>query len=57
MCELSAELRREPEWWKHFQDQAVREGWSEAARDRTWTIRTPSEHVPVQLSQNQVKLI
>jgi hypothetical protein len=53
MCEYSADLRRNSDWWKHFQNQGTREEWARMGQ-RVWTIRTPSSFADVYLSSKQV---
>ncbi|GLB43595.1 putative protein of unknown function (DUF4246) [Lyophyllum shimeji] len=57
MTKYSAELRRIPDWWKHFGSQDVREEWAEMARGRSWNIRTPSTTVEVCLSEKQIQYV
>jgi hypothetical protein len=54
MCEYSANLRRNPDWWKHFQNQDTREELARIGQQRIWTIRTPSSFADVRLSPKQV---
>ncbi|KAF8226655.1 hypothetical protein L208DRAFT_350947 [Tricholoma matsutake] len=57
MCEYSADLRRNSDWWKHFQNKGTREAWASIAQRRVWTIRTPSSFADVHLSPKQIEYV
>ncbi|KAF4611701.1 hypothetical protein D9613_004111 [Agrocybe pediades] len=57
MSQFSAEIRRFPEWWKHFKDDETRRKWTESALQRTWNILTPSAEIGTRLSLAQISYV
>ncbi|KAJ2936062.1 hypothetical protein H1R20_g1033, partial [Candolleomyces eurysporus] len=57
MSQLSAELRRKPEWWKHHRDEEHRKLWQAEAADRTWEVKAPSSIFKIQLTQKQIDYV
>lgn len=56
MAQLSAEVRRKPEWWKIFRNGDVRNLWAQDALKNSCKVHTLSAEVDVQLSDKQVCL-
>ncbi|KAJ3575249.1 hypothetical protein NP233_g1217 [Leucocoprinus birnbaumii] len=58
MCNYSALLRKQPEWWTKYRDETVRHEWRQLARLPSVSIvRTPSSTAEVELSEEQVEYV
>ncbi|KAG6849557.1 hypothetical protein H0H93_007505 [Arthromyces matolae] len=57
MSNLSAEIRRIPNWRTLRLDPDTRMDWAQMAHDRVWHILTPSSTVPVKLAENQIEYV
>ncbi|KAG6872770.1 hypothetical protein C0995_006809 [Termitomyces sp. Mi166 len=57
MSMLSAEIRRIPDWWNVRLDSDVRMEWAHMARERVWSVRTPSSTVEIALSEKQIQYV
>lgn len=55
MSQLSAHIRRGPEWWKFFKDEDTKNKWREHALNRNIIVQTPSGTAEIKLSRKQVR--